>query len=134
MKFQVIFASALLQLASSIPIDADGESASGGFLTGNVIQIPIDIPANICGNSVDVIAGINPALANNCVNFNKDFQIAYGTPIEADGKSQSPGAVSGNVIQIPASIPVNFCGNTINVIGALNPAFGNNCENTSDHV
>ncbi|MFC1404121.1 MULTISPECIES: chaplin [Streptacidiphilus] len=41
----------------------------------------------------------------------------------------SPGVLSGNVIQVPVHIPVNVCGNTISVIGLLNPAFGNSCEN-----
>ncbi|MCW7944668.1 chaplin [Streptomyces hygroscopicus] len=44
----------------------------------------------------------------------------------ADGKAVgSPGVVSGNVIQAPVHIPVNAVGNTVNVIGVLNPAFGN---------
>lgn len=42
----------------------------------------------------------------------------------------SPGVLSGNVVQIPISIPVNACGNTVSVIGLLNPAFGNTCVNT----
>ncbi|MBU7599842.1 chaplin [Streptomyces sp. P38-E01] len=41
----------------------------------------------------------------------------------------SPGVVSGNVIQIPVHVPVNVCGNSISVIGLLNPAFGNTCVN-----
>jgi hypothetical protein len=41
----------------------------------------------------------------------------------------SPGVVSGNVVQVPVHVPVNVCGNTINVIGLLNPAFGNTCIN-----
>ncbi|WP_062215026.1 chaplin [Streptomyces sp. NBRC 109706] len=41
----------------------------------------------------------------------------------------SPGVLSGNVIQVPISIPVNVCGNSINVIGLLNPAIGNTCVN-----
>ena len=44
----------------------------------------------------------------------------------ADGKAVgSPGVVSGNVIQAPVHIPVNAVGNSVNVIGVLNPAFGN---------
>ncbi|MFJ1703315.1 chaplin [Kitasatospora sp. NPDC088346] len=43
--------------------------------------------------------------------------------------TNSPGVVSGNSIQIPVHVPVNLCGNSINVIGALNPAFGNSCAN-----
>ncbi|MFI8346577.1 chaplin ChpD [Streptomyces sp. NPDC085596] len=41
----------------------------------------------------------------------------------------SPGVLSGNVIQVPVHIPVNVCGTSINVIGLLNPAFGNACVN-----
>ena len=41
----------------------------------------------------------------------------------------SPGVLSGNVVQVPIHIPVNVCGNTVNVIGLLNPAFGNTCVN-----
>lgn len=41
----------------------------------------------------------------------------------------SPGVLSGNVVQVPIHIPINVCGNTVSVIGALNPAFGNTCIN-----
>ncbi|MFI8964247.1 chaplin ChpH [Streptomyces sp. NPDC053493] len=41
----------------------------------------------------------------------------------------SPGVLSGNVVQVPIHIPVNACGNTVSVIGLLNPAFGNTCVN-----
>ncbi|MEY2245758.1 chaplin [Streptomyces sp. BF23-18] len=41
----------------------------------------------------------------------------------------SPGVLSGNVVQVPVHVPVNVCGNTVNVIGLLNPAFGNTCLN-----
>ncbi|GGX75814.1 chaplin [Streptomyces fructofermentans] len=37
----------------------------------------------------------------------------------------SPGVASGNLVQVPVHVPVNAVGNTVNVIGALNPAFGN---------
>ncbi|MEV8031885.1 chaplin [Streptomyces sp. NPDC086182] len=41
----------------------------------------------------------------------------------------SPGVLSGNVVQVPVHIPVNVCGNTVDVVGLLNPAFGNACVN-----
>ncbi|WP_412078863.1 chaplin [Streptomyces xanthophaeus] len=52
----------------------------------------------------------------------------------ADAKAEgvaigSPGVLSGNVIQVPIHIPINVCGNSINVIGLLNPAGGNICVN-----
>ena len=35
----------------------------------------------------------------------------------------------GGILQAPVEVPVNVCGNTINVVGALNPAAGNLCVN-----
>ncbi|MGW4437272.1 chaplin [Streptomyces sp. NPDC004596] len=47
----------------------------------------------------------------------------------ADGlAANSPGALSGNVIEAPIHVPVNVCGDTVDVIGLLNPAFGSGCE------
>ncbi|WP_370411798.1 chaplin [Streptomyces fradiae] len=43
----------------------------------------------------------------------------------------SPGVGSGNTVQLPVHVPVNVCGNTVNVVGLLNPAAGNSCANTS---
>ncbi|KAF9345447.1 hypothetical protein BGX26_003120, partial [Mortierella sp. AD094] len=37
--------------------------------------------------------------------------------------TNSPGVLSGNMAQVPVHVPVNVCGNTVNVIGLLNPAF-----------
>ncbi|MGV9265245.1 chaplin [Kitasatospora sp. NPDC003701] len=41
----------------------------------------------------------------------------------------SPGVASGNQIEVPVHVPVNLCGNSVNVVGLLNPAFGNHCAN-----
>ncbi|MFI6345150.1 chaplin [Streptomyces sp. NPDC050560] len=43
--------------------------------------------------------------------------------------ANSPGLLSGNAVQAPVHVPVNACGNTVDVVGLLNPAFGNNCAN-----
>ncbi|MHC6629780.1 chaplin [Streptomyces globosus] len=34
------------------------------------------------------------------------------------------------MVQIPIHIPINLCGNSINLIGALNPTAGNVCVNS----
>ncbi|KPI23845.1 protein of unknown function DUF320 [Actinobacteria bacterium OV450] len=41
----------------------------------------------------------------------------------------SPGVASGNLVQVPVHVPVNVCALTVNLVGALNPAFGNTCVN-----
>ncbi|MEW2548531.1 chaplin [Streptomyces sp. NPDC047002] len=45
----------------------------------------------------------------------------------------SPGVLSGNILQVPVHVPVNLCGNTIDVVGLLNPTFGNTCANVDGH-
>jgi hypothetical protein len=45
--------------------------------------------------------------------------------------SGSPGILSGNNVQVPVHVPVNVCGDTVDAVGALNPAFGSNCANVS---
>ncbi|EPH39920.1 chaplin [Streptomyces aurantiacus] len=60
--------------------------------------------------------------------------LSFGAPAFADagaqgGAAHSPGVISGNVIQVPVHVPVNVCGNSIDIIGLLNPTFGNSCVN-----
>ncbi|MFF5500842.1 chaplin [Streptomyces roseolus] len=74
-----------------------------------------------CKKAAAVIAGVIMAMG-------------AATPAFADAEAAgaaigSPGVLSGNVVQIPIHVPINVCGNSINVIGALNPAFGNVCVN-----
>ncbi|MFJ7911794.1 chaplin [Kitasatospora sp. NPDC096204] len=55
--------------ASAGDATANGIAAnSPGVLSGNQIQIPINLEANICGNSIDIIGLLNPAFGNICVN------------------------------------------------------------------
>ncbi|MEY9837686.1 chaplin [Streptacidiphilus sp. EB103A] len=54
---------------------------------------------------------------------------ASAQSVAAGHTEGSPGVVSGNTVQVPVHIPVNVCGNSVNVIGLLNPAFGNCCHN-----
>ncbi|MFB7503129.1 chaplin [Streptomyces broussonetiae] len=44
----------------------------------------------------------------------------------------SPGVLSGNLLQVPVNVPVDVCGNTVDAIALLNPAFGNTCVNKGD--
>ncbi|MER5789904.1 chaplin [Streptomyces sp. NPDC001980] len=64
------------------------------------------------------------ALAGSTAAFADNGADATGTA------SNSPGAVSGNVIEVPVSIPVNVCGDSISVIGLLNPAAASACTSS----
>lgn len=102
---------------------------SPGVLSGNTAQAPVDVPVNACGNTVNVVGLLNPAMGNRCANLSHSGGPSGGGS-GAEGSAQnSPGVASGNVVQAPIHVPVNACGNSANVGGAGNPAMGNECAN-----
>ncbi|MGW0916338.1 chaplin [Streptomyces sp. NPDC002784] len=72
-KSVAVVAGAIMAMGMATPAFADAEAkgaaiGSPGVLSGNVVQIPVHVPINVCGNSVNVIALLNPAFGNTCVN------------------------------------------------------------------
>jgi len=72
-KAAAAVAGVVLALAGAAPAMADsgaeGVAAhSPGVLSGNLVQVPVHVPVNVCGNTVNVIALLNPALGNTCIN------------------------------------------------------------------
>jgi ChpA-C len=103
-------------------------SNSPGVASGNTVQVPVSVPVNACGNTVNVVGLLNPASGNRCVNGSGGH--GHGGGVGAHGSSShSPGVVSGNTVQAPVSVPVNACGNSVNIVGVGNPATGNECVN-----
>ncbi|MFD3483703.1 chaplin [Streptomyces sp. NPDC058665] len=203
-------ASSVLSLSGGYAQATNGEAAatgSPGLLSGNSVQAPVEIPVNLCGNTVNPVGAGNPSFGNSCANSSggqgsskprPDHHAqqqaphakpaphrvpAQGThsthdthassthaakPGENGGSSapvrpghrpdqgahtgpaghserpdhggssasgataNSPGLLSGNLVQAPLDIPLNICGNSVDLVGVLNPAFGNACVNGSD--
>ncbi|MFE2035959.1 chaplin [Streptomyces scopuliridis] len=72
-KAATVVAGLLLAMGSAAPAMADAEAEgvaahSPGILSGNVVQVPIEIPINVCGNTVNIAALLNPAAGNVCIN------------------------------------------------------------------
>ncbi|MFF3724357.1 chaplin family protein [Streptomyces erythrochromogenes] len=121
---------------------ADAEAAgnaerSPGLLSGNLVQLPVNLPVNLCGNTVNVVGALNPAAGNRCANDSQgggDGHSAQGggngggAVAEGRGKD-SPGVLSGNGIQLPVDLPLNVSGNSVNVVGIGNPAHSNTSVN-----
>ncbi|MEU7277830.1 chaplin [Streptomyces sp. NPDC045431] len=138
---------------------ADSEAAgvtadSPGLVSGNSVQLPVDVPVNVCGNTINVVGLLNPAAGNTCANksggksAHKDQATtphggsgsgsgdssgkgsANGGGASAEGVIKgSPGVITGNGIQLPVDLPVNISGNSVNFVGVLNPVFGNASSN-----
>ncbi|MFF1442562.1 chaplin [Streptomyces sp. NPDC058295] len=167
-----------------------GATDSPGVLSGNSVQAPVNVPVNVCGNTVDVVGALNPTFGNSCANKGSGARSGgygdqrggghgdhrgggygdhggggYGDHQGGGGRGGShggghdgnhggghggsgsqggsggahagghtggsPGVGSGNHVQAPIDVPVNVCGNSIDVVGILNPSFGNDCANDS---
>ncbi|MGW0944171.1 chaplin [Streptomyces sp. NPDC001858] len=72
-KSAAVVAGLILALGGAAPAFADADAngaaiGSPGVLSGNVVQVPIHIPINVCGNSINVIALLNPTAGNVCIN------------------------------------------------------------------
>lgn len=70
----VAAATGVLVLGGAGVASADQEpnaaagSSNGSVLSGNNIQVPINAPINVCGNSVPVVALLNPVGGNSCAS------------------------------------------------------------------
>ncbi|GHA62264.1 hypothetical protein GCM10010372_72550 [Streptomyces tauricus] len=116
-------------------------SGSPGVLSGNSVQAPVHAPVNVCGNTVNVVGVLNPAVGNKCANkgagkgtgsgHHGNGGSGGGAGSHAGGHtSDSPGVGSGNQVRIPVHAPVNVCGNNVSVAGVGNTTTGNACGNT----
>ncbi|MFE7233140.1 chaplin family protein [Streptomyces sp. NPDC002405] len=143
----IAVAAASGAMAMAMPVSAfaaDGGAAaegaaagSPGVLSGNTIQLPVDVPVNVCGNTVDVVGLLNPAAGNRCANASdgRDRTPAADGAAAQASTQDSPGVGSGDTIQLPVHVPVNVTGNGVNVGGIGNAASGNTSTNTpGDHV
>ncbi|PWI04970.1 hypothetical protein DIZ27_42095 [Streptomyces sp. NWU339] len=100
---------------------------SPGVASGNLVQVPVHAPVNVCGNNVDVIGAFNEASDNDCRNTSHGGR---GGGAYAEGVAKgSPGVLSGNLVQVPLGLPLNVCGNNVGLIGLFNEASDNDCRN-----
>ena len=76
-KSAAVVAGLVLALGGAAPAFADtgtGTSAHGvavgspGFLSGNVVQIPVNAQVNFCANPITVIGALNPVFGATCIN------------------------------------------------------------------
>ncbi|MGW7332008.1 chaplin [Streptomyces sp. NPDC054840] len=115
--------------------DAGGRAeGSPGLLSGNLLQLPVHVPVNACGNTVSVVGVLNSASGNRCSNEsagdggNSSGGNRGGAVAEGQGKD-SPGVLSGNGIQLPVDLPLNISGNAVSVVGIGNTSHGNTSVN-----
>ncbi|MGW5874936.1 chaplin family protein [Nocardiopsis terrae] len=112
--FRYSFATALtagLVLAPFSAAFADAETdGSGGVASGNQVLVPVDVEADLCGNSLAVL-GISQA---KCTQVSEVLYESSGQGASTDG---SGGVAGGNQIVVPVDAAVDICGNSVAVAG-----------------
>ncbi|MFJ3306825.1 chaplin family protein [Streptomyces sp. NPDC086549] len=101
---------------------ADGDLAAGEKSCTVTVNVTADNAGTyVNGPEAVTTVGLNPPASATLTVNSKGGAVGTATG--------SAGLLSGNVVQAPVTIPVNACGNTVNVIGLLNPTAGNTCVN-----
>lgn len=72
-KSAAVVAGVVMAMGMAAPAFADADAngladGSPGVLSGNVFQVPLNVPVSACGNTVDILALLNPAFGVGCVN------------------------------------------------------------------
>ncbi|MFJ4712650.1 chaplin [Streptomyces sp. NPDC088785] len=92
----------------------------------SMLSMPGAGAAALTGDEAD--AGASASAADTAPHEEQ----GYGETPRSETTAHSPGLLSGNTVQAPVDIGVNLCGNTADVVGALNPATGNACAGSGD--
>ncbi|GAA3367241.1 chaplin ChpF [Streptomyces sannanensis] len=67
--------------------------------------------------------------AGGLIAFGSGVASAQDDPYAVGITGPSSGILTGNNVLVPIGLDLNACGNSINVIGLLNPAWGSTCSN-----
>ena len=94
---------------------------SGGVVSGNVVDAAVAVPVNACGNQVGVAAVGDRTGRSRC-------EIDGGSAHASGSSYRSGGLLSGNVVNAAVSVPVNACGNQVDLIGVANRVDGSRCS------
>ena len=101
---------------------------SPGFVNGNIVQVPVDVPVNVCGVTANVIGFSNKASAISCMNGDAATLPTPGA-LAAGVTSDSPGVANANIVQVPIAAPISVCGDSVNIVGVGNSTTGSTCAN-----
>ncbi|MFI0352297.1 chaplin family protein [Actinomadura sp. 9N407] len=93
---------------TSVP-DRSGPRTSGkhGIASGNQVNAPVSAPVNACGNAVAIFGAAEAGCGSGA-------SVQDGSGGVTTGRN---GAVAGNQVNAPVSVPVNICGNSVAILG-----------------
>jgi hypothetical protein len=120
---------------SALPASAQTTQQSGLVnvaLTGNTVQVPVAVAADICGVQANVIASNNFLGNTTCTSASHSTATGGGG---GGGTTTQQGlvnvALTGNQIQVPIGVAADVCGVQANVIASGNFAGNTLCSSVT---
>lgn len=98
--------------SSTVDQDSHGNV---GALNGTQVAAPINVPVNVCGNSLAIL-GLSNAQAV-CMNGGQSTEGGI-----SQGSSDNVGVGNGTQVALPVYAPINVAGNAAGVLGVANAA------------
>ncbi|MFH8608806.1 chaplin [Streptomyces sp. NPDC018029] len=87
-------ATSILSLSGTHAFAASGANGqaldSPGFLSGNNVQAPVEVPVNVCGNSANAAAAGNPAFGNTCGSSSHSSHSSHSSQSSHSGSHSAP--------------------------------------------
>jgi hypothetical protein len=115
------------------PASAQQQGLVNVDISGNTVQVPVAVAANVCGVQANVIA--TDTFGGNAVCTSTSHSTAQGGGGGGGGGGSQQGlvnvALTNNTVQVPIGVAANICGVQANVIASN--TFGGNalCDATS---
>ena len=109
-SFATVLTAGLVMAPFSAAFADATTDGSGGVGSGNQIVVPVDVEADLCGNSLAIL-GISKA---ECTKVSEVLYESSGQSATTDG---SGGVASGNQIVVPVDAALDVCGNSVAVAG-----------------
>ncbi|KUN36743.1 hypothetical protein AQJ30_21220, partial [Streptomyces longwoodensis] len=78
---------------------------SPGVLAGNNVEVPVEVPVNACGNTVDPAGALNPAFANACAQAAAARHATRGSDDLGDAWGHDHHDWTHGVPRVPADAP-----------------------------
>jgi hypothetical protein len=119
------------RVATAVRIRCGLRGPKGRFVPGSVVAATFE-QGDAGDLALPVSATIDRMPAGRLTLACEQISLGGRRATGASGRAaaDSPVLLSGNMVQVPIRIPIHICGNTVNPIGPMNPAFGNTCTNS----
>jgi outer membrane lipopolysaccharide assembly protein LptE/RlpB len=116
-----VAAAALMLSAMAIPASAQQEGLVNVDISGNTVQVPVAVAAQLCDTDVNVLAQQKEKGGVACsITQQQATQRGFTGQDQGQGQAQQNGLVNVNIdnntVQVPVSVAAQLCDTDVNLL------------------